>query len=131
MPFRGAQEIGPHFALGQHHDIRADAAQGALHRPGEIQRPEEHRQIGEALRRLDEPGVGGGGDDALPVGVALAERGDDVLEQVDFADADAVEPDAADVPGAQKSAAGELTPQATFADQPGETKNQGDAVDEV
>src|SRR5437773_9019732 len=63
--------------------------------------------------------------------MALAERGDDVLEQVDFADADAVEPDAGGVADAQQSAAGELAPQAAFADEPRETKNEGDTVDEV
>ena len=57
---------------------RLHGPQRPLDRPGEVERPDDDRQIGEAAPRLVEPGVGGAGDDALPIRMALAKAGDDL-----------------------------------------------------
>src|SRR5262249_43021663 len=59
------------------------------------------------------PGIGRGGNDALPIGKALAEAGDDLPQEVYLADADAVEPGDRPFAGSPRNATEPLRAKAT------------------
>src|SRR5439155_10812373 len=88
------------------------APQRSAYRPGKIERAEEHRQIGEALRRLVIAGVRGSGDDDVPLRMSPAKRHDDLPQEMNLADADAVKPGTGLGGFTQEGAAADLGPQA-------------------
>lgn len=86
--------VGPDFQLDRDEEVRLDGVQEAADSGGEVERVAEDGVVlaieGDGAGKA---GVGGGGDDKFEVGQG-SEATDEVLDEVDFADADGVEEDA-------------------------------------
>ena len=105
------QEAGPQFALGQHHQVGPNPAESPAHGPGEVERPGEDCQVGKVFAGLGQAGVGRRGDDAFPLRVPSPEAGHDLPQQVNFPDADAMEPGTGSASTTQDCRAGQPVPQ--------------------
>ena len=84
---------GDFHLTGQYEQVGADGGECPADGPREVERPGEGRQAGEAAAGFIKAGVGRGGYDAVPVRPLGPGAADELTEEVDFADADAVEPD--------------------------------------
>src|SRR5205085_2646695 len=92
LPLGRPYEVWPNFALGQHDQRWPNRAQCRLDGPCEVEREVNDGEIGKVLAGFVVPSVCRGGNDALPAGKALAKACDDLAQQMDFADRDAVKP---------------------------------------
>ena len=92
--FRGGDQIRPELQLGEHQQRRPHAAHGGSHGPAEIERAVEHGEVGVFLAGQLVAGAAGRRDDELPIGMRGSQFAQQRGEQIHFADADGVNPDA-------------------------------------
>src|SRR5262249_59231652 len=89
---RSHDEVRPQLPFGEEDQVGIYAPQNPPDGPGEIEWPIDDVAIRETLSGLVHPGVGRGRNHALPVRMPPPERCDDLLKQMNLADADAVKP---------------------------------------
>ena len=87
-------QIRPELQLGEHQQRRPHAAHRRSHGPTEIERAVEHGEVGVFLAGQLVAGAAGRRDDELPIGMRGAQLAQQRGEQIHFADADGVNPDA-------------------------------------
>ncbi len=95
--FGGQDEVRPKLQFGEDQDRRADAAHRVADGPTEIERAVEHGEVGVFLAGQLVAGAAGRGDDELPIGVGGSQFAQQHGDEVYFANADGVNPDASGV----------------------------------
>ena len=90
----GPNQVRPEFQLGQHEHVGPDPPHGRIHGPGKIQRAIEDGPAGIFLLGQRHAGLRGRGDHALPIGPLALDQAEQRGQQVHFAHAHGMQPDA-------------------------------------
>ena len=90
----GSNQVRPNFQFSQDKHPGTNSFQHPLNGPGEIQRTKKRVVLRKLLGSQVKSGFGGRGDYEFKIGMPALELFENWIKQVDFADADCVEPDA-------------------------------------
>ena len=101
-------QVRPKLQFGEHQDRGPNAAHRVADGPTEIERAIEHAEVGVLLAGQFVTGAAGRRDDELPIGMGRSQFAQQDGDEIDFADADGVDPDARSIALAARHQAQQL-----------------------